>query len=86
MKIGSVRIYGSPASIAIAVLLSLLLPWTHSAGQAQGWVKTLPLMRKIRLLVHDTTWGGGATEAVVKAGGQTGPHHIMLREVEICST
>lgn len=39
--------------------------------------------QKIRLLVHDTTWGGGATEAVVKAGGQTGPHQIMLREVEI---
>lgn len=38
---------------------------------------------KLRLLVHDVTWGGGATEAVVKAGGQTGPHHIVLREVEV---
>ena len=38
---------------------------------------------KIRLLVNDVTWGGGATEAVAKAGGQTGPHQIMLREVEI---
>ena len=38
---------------------------------------------KIRLLVHDVTWGGGATEDVPKAGGQTGPHQIMLREVEI---
>jgi len=38
---------------------------------------------KVRLLVHDTTFGGGATKAVADAGGQTGPHQIMLREVEI---
>ncbi len=38
---------------------------------------------KVRLLVHNATWGGGATEDVVKAGGQTGPHQIMLREVEL---
>jgi len=38
---------------------------------------------RIRLLVHDVTWGGGATEDVTKAGGQTGPHQIMLREVEV---
>lgn len=38
---------------------------------------------KIRVLVNDVTWGGGATADVVKAGGQTGPHQIMLREVEI---
>ena len=39
--------------------------------------------RRIRLLVHNATYGGGEVEAVAKAGGQTGPHHIMLREVEI---
>ncbi len=39
--------------------------------------------RRVRLVVHDVTWGGGATEDVVHAGGQTGPHHLMLREVEI---
>jgi hypothetical protein len=38
---------------------------------------------KIRLLVHNTTFGGGATEDVAKAGGQTGPHQIMLREIEV---
>lgn len=38
---------------------------------------------KLRLLVHDVTWGGGATADVVSAGGQTGPHQIVLREVEI---
>ena len=38
---------------------------------------------KIRLLVNEVTWGGGTTEDVTKAGGQTGPHQIMLREVEI---
>ncbi|MCY3017894.1 MAG: NEW3 domain-containing protein [Planctomycetota bacterium] len=38
---------------------------------------------KIRLLVHETTWGGGATSIVPEAGGQTGPHQVMLREVEI---
>ena len=38
---------------------------------------------KIRLLVHDTTYGGGATKEVADAGGQTGPHQLMLREVEI---
>jgi hypothetical protein len=39
--------------------------------------------QKIRLLVHEATFGGGATEAVAKAGGQTGPHQVVLREVEI---
>ncbi|MBV9851045.1 MAG: hypothetical protein JO250_15350 [Armatimonadetes bacterium] len=39
--------------------------------------------QKIRLLVHDCTWGGGATKDVVDAGGQTGPHHVTLREIEI---
>ncbi len=38
---------------------------------------------KIRLLVHDLTWGGGATKAVGEAGGQTGLHQIVLREVEV---
>ena len=39
--------------------------------------------QKIRLLVHEVTWGGGATKDVGEAGGQTGMHQIMLREVEI---
>jgi len=39
--------------------------------------------RKIRLLVHDVTWGGGATREETEAGGQTGPHQMTLREVEI---
>jgi hypothetical protein len=38
---------------------------------------------KIRLLVHDATFGGGATKDVVDAGGQTGLREICLREVEI---
>ncbi len=38
---------------------------------------------KIRMLVHNTTFGGGATEEVAKAGGQTGPHQLMLREIEV---
>lgn len=38
---------------------------------------------KIRLLVHNTTFGGGATEEAAKSGGQTGPHQIMLREIEV---
>ena len=39
--------------------------------------------QKIRLLVHDTTYGGGATSLIPEAGGQAGPHQITLREVEI---
>jgi hypothetical protein len=38
---------------------------------------------KIRLLVHNTTFGGGATEEVATSGGQTGPHQVMLREIEV---
>ncbi len=41
------------------------------------------LTQKLRLLVHDTTWGGGANADIVAAGGQTGPHQIELREVEV---
>jgi hypothetical protein len=39
--------------------------------------------QKIRLLVHDVSWGGGATKEETEAGGQTGPHQMTLREVEI---
>lgn len=38
---------------------------------------------KLRLLVHEATWGGGPTREVGVAGGQTGMHQIMLREVEV---
>lgn len=38
---------------------------------------------RIRLVVNDVTYGGGATADVVAAGGQTGPHQITLREVSI---
>jgi hypothetical protein len=38
---------------------------------------------RIRLVVNDTTWGGGANIDVVNAGGQTGPHQISLREIEL---
>ena len=38
--------------------------------------------RRLRLWVRNTTWGGGASKAVADAGGQTGPHQIVLREVE----
>ena len=39
--------------------------------------------QKIRLLVHDVTWGGGPTADIVAAGGQTGPHQMTLREIEL---
>jgi len=38
---------------------------------------------KIRLLVQEATWGGGATKIVGEAGGQTGEHRFMLRELEV---
>lgn len=39
--------------------------------------------QKIRLVVHETTYGGGAGEKVVEAGGQTGPQVVTLREIEV---
>ena len=39
--------------------------------------------QKVRLLVHDVTYGGGPTQDIVAAGGQTGPHQITLREIEL---
>lgn len=38
---------------------------------------------RLRLLVHNTTFGGGATEDIPWAGGQTGPHQLALREIEV---
>ena len=38
---------------------------------------------RIRLVVNDVTYGGGATVDVANAGGQTGLHQITLREVSI---
>lgn len=47
-------------------------------------LKTGPIeASKVRLLVHKTTHGGGATPDVAEAGGQTGLEQIVLREVEI---
>ena len=39
--------------------------------------------QKIRLLVHNVTFGGGPTQDIVTAGGQTGPQQITLREIEL---
>lgn len=39
--------------------------------------------QKVRVLVHDATWGGGATQIVGEAGGQTGDHRVVLREIEV---
>jgi sugar lactone lactonase YvrE len=39
--------------------------------------------QKIRIWVRNTTWGGGATQLVAQSGGQTGPQHICLREIEV---
>ncbi len=41
------------------------------------------ILTKLRILVHETTWGGGSTEEVTRAGGQTGPHQVNLREIEV---
>jgi hypothetical protein len=38
---------------------------------------------KIRLLVNNETWGGGATQEVAQAGGQTGPHQLTLQEIQV---
>jgi hypothetical protein len=40
----------------------------------------------IRLWVRNATWGGGATQLIAEYGGQTGPHNICLREVEVYNT
>ena len=39
--------------------------------------------RRLRLLIHDATFGGGATQQVAVAGGQTGPRAATLREIEV---
>jgi hypothetical protein len=41
---------------------------------------------KIRIYVRNATWGGGATELITQLGGQTGPHNVCLREIEIYNT
>ena len=40
---------------------------------------------KIRVLVHDCTYGGAANQEVYNAGGQPGPHQITIREIEVYS-
>jgi len=39
--------------------------------------------RRLRLLIHDATFGGGATKDVIVAGGQAGPRVATLREIEV---
>lgn len=41
--------------------------------------------RKIRILVHDCTWGGEATQEAANAGNGVGPHQINIREIEVYS-
>ena len=38
---------------------------------------------RLRLLIHDATFGGGATKDVIVAGGQAGPRVATLREIEV---
>jgi hypothetical protein len=37
---------------------------------------------RIRLLIHDTTWGGAATKEVYEAGGQASEQSVVIREIE----
>jgi len=39
--------------------------------------------QRVRLLIHDATFGGGATKDVIVAGGQAGPRVTTLREIEV---
>ena len=39
--------------------------------------------QKIRLLAHNTTYGGAPASDIVTAGGQPGPHQMTLREIEL---
>ena len=39
--------------------------------------------RRLRLLIHDATFGGGATKDIIAAGGQAGPRAVTLREIEV---
>ncbi len=39
--------------------------------------------QKVRLLVHNVTFGGAPTSDIVTAGGQPGPQQITLREIEL---
>ena len=40
---------------------------------------------KIRILVHDCTWGGAPSQESANAGGESGPHQINIREIEVYS-
>ena len=39
--------------------------------------------RKIRLLVHEVTWGGASNKDLKDAGAQGGEHQLNLREIEV---
>jgi hypothetical protein len=39
----------------------------------------------VRLNVYNTTWGGGATQLVQLAGGQTGVQQMVIRELKVFS-
>lgn len=39
--------------------------------------------KAIRLVVHQATFGGGPTQKLVEAGGQTGAQLVTLREIEV---
>ena len=71
----TVKVYTPPSRTTVDSFFSDRWIFQHSFAPVTT--------QRLRLLVHDCTWGGGATRDVVDAGGQTGPHHITLREIEV---
>ena len=39
--------------------------------------------RRLRLLVHDATWGGDPTKDLSDVSGQAAPHQMTLREIQV---
>ncbi len=74
-----------PATVVKAATASTGTAWDNYASDRWVFQHHFPAVttRRLRLLVHDATWGGDPTKDLSDVSGQAAPHQMTLREIQV---
>ena len=74
-----------PVTVVKASTAATGTAWDNYASDRWVFQHHFPAVttRRLRLLVHDATWGGDPTKDLSDASGQAAPHQMTLREIQV---
>lgn len=74
-----------PVTVVKAATAATGTAWDNYASDRWVFQHHFPAITtsRLRLLVHDATYGGDPTKDLSEAGGQAAPHQITLREIQV---